>query len=545
MVQVASPTPATVDETVTFQVVLNNHLNNTSVFRHDDRLLPRCYLNFGDNSTSNQFSEKFVTIEKIYALPKTYTVQLQCELNGKNIHSKHQLAVEGNLNKIRWSVHFIANEIDFMTNVTLQFTHIYSYPIYYHLTIGEVSLSRRLLEMSFSRFKTKSLQPVSFYLDATMQRHLGAGKHDFTLVLENNVSSVAHHHSFFLNEPISDLKVVAARYVGLHPRSFNVRVTISRGAPVHVTVRIFRRSNNKTAAIVTSHCLRQCSLLLINATLLNSGSDYVIEALAENHLSRAMAHYSSLVATPLVYDVFIAPNEPLVINSQNKIWFCILGDVGDFSVRVRVSGRLVVQKHINVKSLGRFSDTMINFPGNPTDYRVFTERLFFPSGGNVSVSFEISNSLKTSFFDQNVFVFVDKACWVTARIFDGRLQRWQQKPLEVSKTLRLVGGSWCRCERPSVVKFRWHIHEVGPFHGKPKPENKVDLGEEFIEQELVVDTDRLRPGYFVIIFSVSSFNHGGSEVTGHDQDYTLVRVLSYIPDPVVEGGSTRQIGELP
>ena len=459
------------------------------------------------------------------------------------VQATNQLTVEGDLKKIRWSIHFLKKELSFSSNSVLQFTHTYSYPIIYHLIIEENSSSQRMQAIKSDNFIGKSLQTVLFDIDDNVKRKLGAGMHPFTLVLENNVSSVLYNSNFFLNQPISQIEVSTSDFVGVSPSSFFVYVKFNDGAPIHVILRLFKRSTNKTAATLTSYCERRCGSLVLNATLSEPGPDYAIDALAENHLSTASSKFGPFVVTPLVYDVFVTSIKSIVVDKQIFILFFLLGDLGDYTVQVHVKERLLMRKAFSMSSLAPYRTKEVNFPGNPSNYRVLTEQISFSSGGEISMRIEVSNILKTTYVNQKILVLLDHVCEVSARIRDGNFGRWQRAPLEVGNFLRLVGASWCRCKHPSTVKFLWNMYRVDSIQEIPKAEKKIPQNNDVTKPEIDFCFDKVPSGYYVVEFLVSTFNHGSFEATGYHRDFTLIYVKRRMLDLTIEGGSERLIGE--
>ena len=504
--------------------------------------LPMCRIYYGDGRQSDVVRESSHTITAQFYFPGTYMFKFQCRLNDKLFQASGEVQVEANLERPSLSLWFAKAEQGYMESVDLSFTHTYTFPIYYHLTIGDLSLTHQLESFDADKFTEKKSTVRRFVLSQEHQAMIGPGKHHFTMVMENNVSSIVYSDEFTLLEPVSRVQIATANLVGIHPSSFVMNVTVGLGAPVSLLIQVFRGPANQSVAQMRMSCERRCPMLHPRVTLPDPGTNYVISVIASNEVSSVSEFYRSLTAMPLIYDVFVTSLEPLIVGPNNQVFFFVRGDLGDYSMTIHINHQKQKDTHFQITTTTQSHDFTAVFPMNPQSYTKVPVFIAFEQSGKVHVHVTIANAIKTMYFQRTLHVLYEFVCDIGLRIRDGNEKIWVDNPITVESTLQLNSDAHCYCDNDARISYTWEIFRV--TSSKDVPFHQLNLKQEFSDPNFVLDTSSFLPGLYVVKLAASIADQRNWQLVGYQQDFALVQVERQEPNIVIEGGTRRQIGEL-
>jgi len=531
-IEVDAKTPAVVGQSVTFTMDLK---------RYPDSIpLPMCLIYFGDRK-SDLVRECRYSISAKFYFPGTYNFKSDCRLNAKRFQASGKFRVEANLKRPPLGLWFAKADQNYMEAVDLTFTHTYTFPIYYHLTVEDLSLTYVLPTFDSDKFTDESTTTRRFLLSQENQALLGPGKHQFTMVMENNVSAIILTDEFTLIEPISRVQIATAKLVGIHPYPFTITVTVGSGAPVYVTIKVVRGPANQSISQMTTSCKNRCPTLLPTATLPGPGADYEVNVFASNDISSVHSSYRSFTAMPLIYDVFVTSSKPLVIGPNNKVLFFVRGDLGGYAMTIHVNHQKRGDTHFKITSISNSYDVGAAFPMDPQPYTMISVPVKFEASGEMSVHITIANAIKTMYFERKLHVLYEFDCDIALRIRDANMKPWPNDPVLVDSVLHLSSDARCLCKSDARLSYKWDVfrvtlQELARFE-------QVKLKQEFIGPDFVLDTSSFQPGFYVIELDATIFDQRHWQAIGFQQDFAFVKVERQKPTIAIEGGSQRQIGK--
>ena len=526
--------PAVIRQQVTFTMELKRFPESIP--------LPMCRIYSGDGKQSELVRENFFKFETSFYFPGRYRYRSDCRLREKLFKASGELYVEANLQRPSLGLWFAKADQSYLEEVDLAFTHTYTYPIYYHLTIGTVSFTHQLNSFNRDKFTDKTSTVQRFLLSQTQQQDLGPGKHHFTLVLENNVSSLVLSDDFTLVEPVSNIAITTKNLVGIHPYPFFINVTVGKGAPVYVTINVQKGQANQSIAEMTISCENRCQLLRPSTTLPGPGTDYNIKVTARNEVSAASNSFQSFSAMPLIYDVFVTSLEPMIRGVDSKVLFFLRGDLGSYTMTIHVNHQKRGDAHFQIISTTQTYTVGATFPMNPLSYTMVPVSIMYQASGDTTIHVTLANALKTMYFERKVQVLYESACDITVRIRDGNSKQWPDNPLVVDSFLHLSGNGRSMCDVNAMLAYKWEIFKVDSREDAPGL--PLDLKQDFTDPDLVINTSSFSPGLYVTKLAVTVFDQRHWQAIGYEQDFALIQVERQKPYVTIEGGLRRQVGKL-
>ena len=535
-IKVDTKTPAIVGQTVVFTMTLLRFPLTIP--------LPMCRIFYGNGKQSELVRVKRYQSEAIFYFPGKYEYKSKCRLGEHEFRASGDILVEADLEHPPLSLQFTETNATYLFDVELRFSHIYSFPVYYHLTIGDVAFTYQLTSFDRDLFTQKSLTSQSFALTREHQKRLGPGKHSFVIVLANNVSTLVLSDAFCLVEPISDLGVEVANFVGIHPYTSDIEVTTSAGAPMSATLNILDYSTNKSVAKFNSVYSYRCPLWHVTTSLPKSTTQYLIEVTARNRASPLVVAYSTVIATPLVYDVFVSSKNGFVVGRDEQMLLYIRGNIGKYKMSVDVDNHKRSDHSLMITKSTQTFFPQINFPMDPRDYTMVTMPTKFESSGEKMVAIKVENQLISLNFKQIVLAQYKNDCDVTVRIRDGNVRNWLETALYIEHFLHLTADTFFHCSAVTIPSYKWEIFRVKSKDETPVLKNRLNLNLDETEPNIYADARLFALGLYVAKLSLTVHDQRHWQATGYHQDSTLFQVGQPTPDVMIQGGTRREVGEV-
>ncbi|XP_076812539.1 uncharacterized protein LOC143459328 [Clavelina lepadiformis] len=501
--------------------------------------------NRGTTKAGTIFLSSSFTAQQSFQYPGSYSAHATCTTKREAVSfqtSSFNFYVECGLSPSTLQISY--KELTFLNTtflkpVELVFRHRYCFPISYSLLMGDVIIAHQQTEqvLDEAKFLLKVFREVKFNVNSSMQQLVGPGIHNVTLLLQNNVSTVIYFTKVTFNDEIKNLKVRAEKYVGFHPHYFIINATVSRGAPISLSVQIKSIESNLSHFNGSLFCPHYCHSMLMKATLSKPGM-YKIEAIAENNISQSSS-WVLIETLPQIYNVFISSLKPIPSYSRNYVYAFVRGDVGDYVMTIYLQGR--PENHsFTISKLEYDHKDLPSLPFDAKSYKLIkVERVLYHIGMQQVTGF-IRNSKQSFPFVGWVDVLETSSCLEDLRIRDGNYRGGFEKPLKVFDYLTFSIDFKFTCKNMSEVRYKWLVFPVATDMDMATYTYEVEFEKESFEPELIIRADTLSPGLYVIKVKVTSENVTSDVLEGKLKDYTLIEIPKRKLHFVILGGNVLQ-----
>ena len=480
-----------------------------------------------------------------YKLPGTYVVGVFCN----TFPTSHQLSSEIDLiaeapltvGSLNLSCIFCTAQQSVVYSVTVSFQHRYSHPISYALMFKNLEILTTYPVLQEMKFTNMDPERVDFYLSPDDQALLGPGVHPFSLLLHNHVSIVTFSANFTLTEPLRGLHIAADHYAGLHPEQFSIKVSLTFGAPANVTVSVSRQSDEEEVARKRTMCLTEseCKQIVAKVSVPTAGELYELHASATNSLSSVSSNGVFVESVPQIYDVYVTTESGSFINELTVIMLFIRGDIGDYELTYEINGRL---EENTIHLDGFDSNHLIDLPFDGKRFKLFEEPAVFHYTGLQRVPIALRNSKQTFRFVGEVFVRERKTCLQKVKINSGRYVS-ARHPLRIATRAVLNAETSISCVK-SVISHKWQIFKVQSSIDLPKLENELTWPTDITIQEVVIGQSDFPPGLYTVTVSVVESDPVDNHFISRETDFTSIEIIERNADVIINGGSTREFGNM-
>ncbi|XP_076811825.1 uncharacterized protein LOC143458832 isoform X2 [Clavelina lepadiformis] len=483
------------------------------------------------------------TTQCSYQYPGRYSVWAKCIFHAGGADFRTEalnLYVECGLSPSTLQVSYEEFNVTFLNPVDLVFHHRYCFPISYALLLDDVIYipqNHKIQSFDVKKFLLNQVEKFNFKLNLSMQQLLGPGIHNVELLLQNNVSSVIFSTPITLNEEIKDFKLTVKEYVGFHPHYFIINATVSRGAPISLSVQIKSIESNLSHLIGSLICPRDCHSMVVKTNLTQPGI-YRIEAKAKNNISQSSS-WTLIEALPQIYNVYISSLKPIPSYSRNYVYAFVRGDIADYLMTIYLQGR--PENHsFTISKLEYDHKDLPSLPFNTKSYKLIkVERVLYHIGMQQVTGF-IRNSKQSFPFVGWVDVLETSSCLENLRIRDGNYRGGFEKALKVFDYLTFSVDFKFTCKNISEVRYKWLVFPVATDMDMATYTYEVEFEKESFDPELIIRADTLSPGLYVIKVKVTSENVTSNVLEGKLKDYSLIEIPKRKLHFVILGGNVIQ-----
>ncbi|CAK8686922.1 unnamed protein product [Clavelina lepadiformis] len=486
-------------------------------------------------------STETFTTEHLFQYPGKYVVYAKCDILGGSDSFKtddNHFYVEDALSASKLQISNQLNTHTYPASTELIFHHKYYFPISYALMLNDVIITELQTAQTFDKKKVSSNETAKFEMNATIQRLVGPGIHNVTLLLQNNVSSVTFLTPITFNEEIKNLKVMTKQYVGLQPNSFIISATVSQGAPVNLSINIKSTQTRLTVYKTSKFCSRDCHSMVVEATLSRAGI-YEVEATARNKIS-LMTSNTTFEALPQIFDVYIT-SRGFNFETRREVFVFIRGDVGKYEMNLTIGENAAKNSTLTISKSEYEHEGLPNLPFDAKPYKLIKDESIFHEARQVTVL--IRNDKQSFRFVRNVPKALQTSCLESVRIRDGKVGGGLDVPLKVVEELVLSVDLNFICVRELFsVDYKWRAYRVTSKINIPKTGDEVQLNASSVEPELLIKADALLPGLYVIkvYANITSDDYHMSLAKG--DDFTLVEIPARRLNFLIKGGNVVEAG---
>ncbi|XP_076807630.1 polycystin family receptor for egg jelly-like [Clavelina lepadiformis] len=486
-------------------------------------------------------SIKTLTTERSFKYPGKYSFKGQCDINKRgDLVTTKELVVylENALSASKLQISYQQSTHTYPVSTELIFHHKYYFPISYALMLNDVIITELQTSQTFDEKKISSNETVKFELNATMQRLVGPGIHNVTLLLQNNVSSVTFLTPVTFNEEIKHLKVMTKQYVDLQPNSFIISATVSQGAPVNLSIDIKSTQTKLTVYKTSTFCSRDCHSMVVEATLFRAGM-YKVEATAKNKIS-LMTSNTTFEALPQIFDVYVT-SRGFNFETRREVFVFIRGDLGKYEMNLTIGENTAKNSTLTISKSEYEHEGLPNLPFDAKPYKLIKDESIFHEARQVTVL--IRNEKQSFRFVGNVPKALQTSCLESVRIRDGKVGGGLDEPLKVVEELVLSVDLNFICVRELFsVDYKWRAYRVTSKVDIPKTGDEVQLNASSVEPELLIKADTLLPGLYVIkvYANITSNDYHMSLAKG--DDFTLVEIPKRKLNFLINGGNVVEAG---
>ncbi|XP_076810424.1 polycystin family receptor for egg jelly-like [Clavelina lepadiformis] len=494
-----------------------------------------------DTMNRTELQTETLTAERSFKFPGKYTVDAKCFISNIKFITTQEIVVyvEDTLSASRLQISY--QQTNFHTSpasVELIFYHKYYFPISYALLVNDVVITELQKAHTFDNTKISSNETVKFKLNSTVQRLVGSGKHDVTLLLQNNVSSVTYLKPVTLYEKIKPFKVMTKQYVGLRPNSFIINAALSSGAPVNLAIEVRSIQTSSSVFKTSIFCPHDCHSMAVEATLSQAGL-YEVVAIATNKISMSMSS-RPFEALPQIYDVYIT-SRGFDFEIYREVFIFIRGDLGDYKMTLTIDENVEKNLTLTISKTEYKHQALPNLPFDAKHYMLIRNESLFYEARQVAVL--IRNEKQTFRFVENVPKTLETSCLESVRIRDGKVGGGLDERLKVVEELVLSADLAFICLRvPYSVDYKWRAYRVTSKIDIPKIGDEVQLNTSSVEPELVINAGALLPGLYVIKLNVNVTSDYDLNVEAKGDDYTLVEIPKRKLNFLIKGGDVVEAG---
>ena len=423
-----------------------------------------------------------------------------------------------------------------LSDVALSFSHIYSFPVYYHLTIDDVTFTHRMTSLDHYLFTPMSLTSQSFAFTREHHKRLGSGKHFFVLVLTNNAWTIVLFDELQLIEPNSELETEIGSFVAIYPHTCHIEVTTSAGTSVSST-------NNKSVAKFNSVYSNRCPLWHVTTSLLKSITPYLVKAIAWSRASPEVDAGSTTTATPFVYDKLISSKCGFVVGRGDQM-LLIRGNRKKYKLSVDVNSyKRNDQSSVITKSMQTFFP-MISFTMDPRNYTMDSMPIKYEKiGKKLAAAIIIKNHLLSLNINKIVLAQYENNCDVAMRIRDGNIRNWLKTAIYIKHYFRLTDESFCQCSAVPIRFYKTQIFQVKSKDQTSVFKNQLNYKLDVTEPIIYADVPLFPPGLYVgkSFPTVQGQRHWQS--LAYQQNSTLSPLDITASDVTIDDGTQRKVGE--
>ncbi|XP_078487562.1 polycystin family receptor for egg jelly-like [Ciona intestinalis] len=503
-----------------------------------------CSISFGRSSPVSIETQQNASFYHQFSFPKTHAVSFSCEIpDGETIRAYGAVNVESYLNMDNLKITSRSQPVRFLTDTTLLFQYIYHYPIQHCFVLKTSQSCDRTKTFSQIKYENKGLIEVQFQLTTDIQSSIGPGIHPVTLFMQNNISDVKYISTVWINQQVKGVKVTCDPFVGIHPNYFTINITLREGCPANITIEIKKYPNNELVSQIKTLCSNpdECKLVQVKTSLNKAEEKYRVTVFANNQISNDSAVSQVFETVPQIYDVYMTSDGPLYANVPTNLMIYVRGDIGGFEMTLKFEEH---SKHVPFKidSIKHVHSNGESLPFDSTFYKLIKEKIIFTSTGDQRIDANIRNSKQVFNFSSNFIVQRQPTCLEGVKIRDGNLNRAIVEPLKLARELILSGDVTLSCVEDSNIKFKWKSFKVDSSSQLPRPENEMKLKGNIYNNEIVIRSNDLLPGLYVIMLEVSTNDVTDKDVTSEARDFSLIEVPTRKLEVLIKGGNKRQLG---